>query len=332
MIKLLMLSITSRCNLNCKYCYVKRENKDMNFEVAKRAIDLVIKSNPYFFRILFTGGEPLLRVEFLEKVIKYAISKSKEVGFQIQTNGTLINDEIIKIMKKYEIQVGVSLDGIPKINDLQRGKSKEVIEGLEKLKEHKITIGVTCVLTSINIEYLTEFIEFLDNFENVYAVGFDILKKKYGNLSPPSLDQINLIISSYKKARRIKFREIESAKFLILKKIPRYKYCFGCSLKTIYVDPEGDLYPCASFDQDKRFFLGNIFEISSFEEVLIKSPLKERDARFMKKCSNCEYNILCGGGCPARSFYNEGDLFIPDKIECEFKKLIFSHLFSKSEE
>ena len=40
----------------------------------------------------------------------------------MQTNGTLINNEIARKIKKMNIAVGISLDGPPEVNDKLRGK------------------------------------------------------------------------------------------------------------------------------------------------------------------------------------------------------------------
>ena len=58
-IKYLVLWLADSCNLNCKYCYAHPNftNKFMNFEIAKKAIDLYADKN---FTLILAGGEPFL--------------------------------------------------------------------------------------------------------------------------------------------------------------------------------------------------------------------------------------------------------------------------------
>ena len=70
--KYLILKITNRCNLNCIYCYADNKNsKDMDFKTAKNSIDYILSDDADKLKIQFTGGEPLLNFDLIEKVIKY---------------------------------------------------------------------------------------------------------------------------------------------------------------------------------------------------------------------------------------------------------------------
>ena len=57
------LSISSRCNLNCKYCYatdrIERGFNKLSFEDYKRIIDEIIQYSPDV-EFTLTGGEPML--------------------------------------------------------------------------------------------------------------------------------------------------------------------------------------------------------------------------------------------------------------------------------
>ena len=56
------------------------------------------------------GGEPLLApIEHLEEVWKFGFERYGKNG--IQTNGTLITDQHIDLFKRYNVQIGISVDG-----------------------------------------------------------------------------------------------------------------------------------------------------------------------------------------------------------------------------
>ncbi len=77
----LNLNLTHQCNLKCSYCYAgygeylnKSGNKKMNLDVAIKAVDLFfnnVKKDKQKLFIDFFGGEPLLNIPVLKKVVTY---------------------------------------------------------------------------------------------------------------------------------------------------------------------------------------------------------------------------------------------------------------------
>lgn len=133
----LVLEVTSSCNLRCSYCIFgekynelrKHENKNMNFEMAKRAIDQYIELfmsariyNPSRIpTISFYGGEPLLNFDLIKKCTKYVKSIYKgEIFITLTSNATLLTDEILYFFKEYGITPIFSLDGAEEEHNLHR--------------------------------------------------------------------------------------------------------------------------------------------------------------------------------------------------------------------
>jgi uncharacterized protein len=105
--------------------------------------------------ISFHGGEPMLiGPRQFDRLVSMALEKLKNrVSLGMQTNGTLVNDEWIEVLKRHNLRVGVSLDGPPEIHDLSRfdhagrGSYIQTVQGLRKLQENRV---FSCVLTVIN--------------------------------------------------------------------------------------------------------------------------------------------------------------------------------------
>uniref|UniRef100_UPI003080A974 4Fe-4S cluster-binding domain-containing protein n=1 Tax=Parabacteroides sp. TaxID=1869337 RepID=UPI003080A974 len=91
-LKNIVFEVTEKCNLKCKYCglserlYEKhdvREFRDLPFEKAKLMINYLLElwNDNYVedmnlpFIVSFYGGEPLLNIPLIEKIIDY-IEKS----------------------------------------------------------------------------------------------------------------------------------------------------------------------------------------------------------------------------------------------------------------
>lgn len=126
----LLIEITDKCNLSCKYCgygdmygnYDKRENKNNTFQNIKTLIDFLYKSwssndNLSFNNIRyigFYGGEPLVNFSLIKETIDYleALSELSELKFEysMTTNGMLLHKYMEYIADK-KIHLLISLDG-----------------------------------------------------------------------------------------------------------------------------------------------------------------------------------------------------------------------------
>ncbi|MEM2365687.1 MAG: radical SAM protein [Nitrososphaerota archaeon] len=152
---LVMPSLT--CNLKCQYCFERnvwesevsglKHNPDAIFSLLE---NVVRKYNAN--HVCLHGGEPLtLPLNELE----YYMHRIRNMGLSIsiQTNGTLITKEHIKLFKKYGVHVGISVDGPPEIDTI-RGSDKKINHLLDKvineMVKEKVSVGVLCVLSKTN--------------------------------------------------------------------------------------------------------------------------------------------------------------------------------------
>lgn len=129
----LTLQVTQDCNFRCKYCIYSEEHNDrqrshskkhMSWETAKKAVDFlwehsIDSSN---INIGFYGGEPLLEMDLIRKVITYSerLFIGKMLSFSITTNGTLLTEEMVHYFEKHHVRLMISLDGPKEINDSNR--------------------------------------------------------------------------------------------------------------------------------------------------------------------------------------------------------------------
>ncbi|WP_032122180.1 radical SAM protein [Clostridium amazonitimonense] len=155
----LISSITSNCNLFCKGCYARANNscseksnkKQMSNvkweDIFKQGKELGISF------ILLAGGEPLMRKDVIEKA-----SQIKEIIFPIFTNGTMIDEEYIKLFDSNRNLVPViSIEGDENKTDTRRGKGiyELIINKMDSLKSKGILYGVSITVTSENVYTVT---------------------------------------------------------------------------------------------------------------------------------------------------------------------------------
>ena len=152
------LSLTHRCNLACKYCYGgEKFSRDMSPSTVKKAIDFAFETAGKNSEVEFNffGGEPLLRFDLIEKAISYIRNHEGKlenpVSFSITTNGTLINDYIISVVDRENINLCISLDGTENVHNLNRcykngrGSFDNVLSNLRKSIENLNYVQVNSV-------------------------------------------------------------------------------------------------------------------------------------------------------------------------------------------
>jgi len=127
-------ALTNVCNLNCPYCYDKINrtwSEDMSLDTVEQTIKLF---NGRVREWIWHGGEPLLMgADWLRQASNIVRQYDPDVRIEIQTNGTLINEDIIEFFKEFNIRPGLSFDGI--LNEYTRkdlGKLLFVWRLLEK--------------------------------------------------------------------------------------------------------------------------------------------------------------------------------------------------------
>ena len=154
------LWVSDSCNLNCKYCYAKPFSGHlMDSDRLLELIDELIACK--VFDITLAGGEPLLHPKIFE-VINKATSGGIRVG--LLTNGVSLDKTKIAYLERTTIKenliIQVSLDSLDEsINDYSRGKSKVVINNLERLRKSSLEVQLACVVHSKNRKTAHEIID-----------------------------------------------------------------------------------------------------------------------------------------------------------------------------
>jgi sulfatase maturation enzyme AslB (radical SAM superfamily)/radical SAM superfamily enzyme YgiQ (UPF0313 family) len=172
----IQLMITNRCQLRCKYCPVIKGFKDMDEKTLYRSIDLLFTSSRNDLRLDFTGGEPLLRFDLVEKGVAYARKKAKLTGknisFYLVTNLILMDDRIADFLEKEGFSLEISIDGREKFHNLYKtGLSKKTNsyritrEKFEKIVSRSINYQVVMVVAPSTVKHL------LSNFSHIIDLG-----------------------------------------------------------------------------------------------------------------------------------------------------------------
>ena len=152
----LILKTVERCNLNCSYCYFFN-GSDRTYLQRPKFIDRdTIDALVNFIRdgikvlgidslsVILHGGEPLMqpKEDFVYLLEKFqGVFSEINLSFAMQTNATLVTNKWIDLLKKYNVGVGVSIDGPPDYHNRYRvdhrgnGSYEYVLRGIELLRE-----------------------------------------------------------------------------------------------------------------------------------------------------------------------------------------------------
>lgn len=149
--------LTSRCNFNCKMCYVhdqknpaKLKEKELSVEQWVSIAEQAKKAGMLF--LLLTGGEAMLRDDFIELYEKLAT-----MGFRIvvNSNGSMVSEEVIQCFKRYPpARVNISLYGASDEtyqNLCENRAYEKVRKAIRALKEIGISVRTTMMLTKYNV-------------------------------------------------------------------------------------------------------------------------------------------------------------------------------------
>jgi MoaA/NifB/PqqE/SkfB family radical SAM enzyme len=242
---LLIVSVTSKCNLRCKGCYAFAHDKGKSRapELSDaRLRTLVAEANELgISAVLFAGGEPLIRRDLL------TITKDfPSVIFPIVTNGTLIDEGTLDHFRTQKNVIPVvSIEGDERDTDERRGVGmhERLRKAMEAMRAKGIFFGCSLTITRYNFATITD-----DRFMNtlIDAGAKLILLLEYVSVEEGTEDWIltdeQRSTLAYTTAR---FRTQFPAIFI---EIPgdeeQYGGCLAAGRGFVHVSPEGDLEPC----------------------------------------------------------------------------------------
>lgn len=331
--------LTERCNLACEYCYQSEltNKRDLDEKTGKDIIDFLFSHSGNYLSIAFFGGEPLLRFDLMQNLMEYAKDKRREglrLSFSANTNGTLINREILDYLRKNRVGIVLSLDGTPQAHDLRRrdrsGKGCFHIleEKIPMLLEDPRQVHIRMTVTPETVEYMFEGVRYIHSlgFQSLALAmdrihdGWDdekreIFKNEY-------VEILNWYKFKYREGNSFALVDLDYGALSLSRPYREKGMPCNAGIEGIAVDPCGVLFPCYRFVGIKGTDIGDIFR--GFDEE--KRDLYRNYYRNnIEKCRDCSLNFRCHR-CPWLSFVRTGDIYEPVEINC-FEAELMINLF-----
>lgn len=332
----LTINVTQVCNLQCKYCAaggdgsygeaIKRISVDDTIESLNRLMNGAPAGKS--FRITFLGGEPLLYPKGIELLANEALrlgeKKNLDVRFSIVTNGTLFSFDTIALLKRFKMDITVSLDGPAEINDLRRptrsGRSvtAEIEKGLAELLPHKPELGsvmISGVFGKGNLDLVRAY-EYYRSIpvSDWFDFTFDHTETS-AEISSEFTAQLKKVAAlayqtgGEKELRRIHTFDRWIATLDLQKRVENY--C-GAGKSFLIMDASQNLFICPWMIGDSKEQVGTKGEVWNSKLVSLEKPLVE-----LNGCQNCFARYLCGGGCMYAHMHATGDKHKVDEIYCD---------------
>ncbi len=319
----LIIKVTSRCNLDCSYCYedVSSNGPDMDISTFRNLVEEVFNqtiSNKV--TIIFHGGEPslvdpgwfILAVSYATYFAKF---HGKRVKFCIQTNLIRLTEPQIQLYKELKISVGASLDG-PFSNDKSfRLRNDTAFRNFIRLKRAGVN---TSILTTINKSNWNHFHKILPwiyesttskvvkiNIAYSVGAGATIADMSSEEIICAQKEIIDYMIRTKgtqlleKNLVREIIKFFESDRNLHSQGLCNKKVC-GAGENVVGISPNGDLLPCGRFEwHDPNYRLGSINDENfPFWNDQIRTFQSSSPDNWIS-CSNCQAEKICSFGCQA---------------------------------
>lgn len=342
----LCLVLSQDCNMRCIYCYenggsFNKTRKIMGCSTIKKIVDWWISKIPQeisLVRVEFYGGEPLLNISGFMYAIEYINEKMKQLNKKVRyfviTNGTLINGEILEVLKINKVTVTLSIDGDRESQNVNRrllGNQDSydiVVQNLHRLLDLNVRVLARITMTQGNVKRL------FNSVVSLWEAGID------------EVDCIAVLTNSEKlRIREDDLIELRKTCEMIQKKMVDnlmtkkekffgnylriigslydnwdkfYPMCGYYSYKKIYCTPDEELYNCEKLIGFNSECLGTVDEIECIQ-------LKERitSHTYSKKCAECVMRRVCGGYCYADAKQYGNYL----GVLCEIQKIQFENAF-----
>ncbi len=360
----LVIHLTNDCNMRCKYCYANggayASTRDM---MSKAMLDMVVDT---FFtqfdaikNIQFFGGEPLMNLSLLkygcELIQAKAKDREQEIGFGLVTNGTLIDQAFINLVKKYNLHVTVSYDGNPKVNDIMRvmadgsGSTNTILENAKWLKQE--TGQPETIEVTYNKYHVDNGVGVLDIVRHIHQeipdTGVHLVPAGGSDSCYYAIHDLQMFPDSVKELVAIKKRmdttgEIlplyslaERIFFALEQKDAHVPYICDAGIGTISVSTKGDVYPCFMFTDNEELCYGNIANPDLFQSARAQE-VSDKLLAFSSKnsnpeCKECFIRKLCNGCLGLNSFHSGSPFVLSDQACTMFRDMTDQALLGYAE-
>jgi len=293
--------VTHRCNFRCEWCNFWRnplKNNEISLTKFKQIISDLSKMGTCY--INFTGGEPLLMQDIMERI---SYCKKKIPFVHMVSNGFLMTKEKAVQLSKTGIDaISISVNGIKETYDKTtgvKGSYDRAIEAVKLLKKYapNVRVSINSIITPTNTNELYQLVKLADEL--------DVEQKFQAICAHPEFKGQETKSEINKEINQNIIEVKKFIKFILTKKTilnnPKYlkavpDYFLGKNKEGIFMqDCELQYFFCEFFENGKVspcLYGSNWQNYSVIDNNNIKSVLKSKsykcEQKRLKKCRECK--------------------------------------------
>lgn len=300
--------LTDQCNMTCSYCFVETNTgmPSITLDEIKEGLKLLIDlhSGKHELSYQWFGGEPLTKKNLIIEADFYAKNIAEKHGLTIRptivTNGTILNEDIIQHFADFNYGVGISLDGPPEKNKINRrflsGKTTEstIERNISRLLSKNVHVGVNVTPTASN------YLDIIDTVEYILELGVKFI---YINSPIPIrsywVEDGQGWANSLLKARlyalsrgAMVFSHLDRVYQSLDTRTPRvYEHVQGCGGLNVALLPGGRI-SVLDLNWKENKYIFPIEEIRNNPNLLSKA---KKSLHPIPECNTCIAHNICGG-------------------------------------
>jgi uncharacterized protein len=329
--------VGSTCNLECGYCYYLKAGEQgehpHDFRISdallERYVRQYIEASPGPTVVfVWHGGEPTLAgIDFYKKAValqKRYLPQGWNCWNNIQTNGTLIDNEWCSFLAEARFDVGVSIDGTQVVHDAQRkdkrgwGTYESAVAAVRRLQSHGIQPDLLCTVTADAAKDPVGTYRALRDLNTGWIQFIPIVRRSLeGKATPDSVSGpaygrfLKAVFDDWRLHDLGKLNVQQFAEMLLVWSGGNASACWMAPTcgRVLILERDGGVYSCDHF-VDPAHRIGDI-ESSHLGE-LVDLPVQRRfggdKADLLPgQCRSCRYLAVCHGNCPKDRFVSAAD-------------------------
>jgi radical SAM protein with 4Fe4S-binding SPASM domain len=333
------IELTYGCNLNCVHCYCKglenrksgSENRELIAIEWKKILDEIHREGCLW--LCFTGGEPLIRDDFLEI---YSYAKKKGFIITVFTNAIAFSDKMLNhLAKSPPYSIEISLNGITRHTyetiTQTKGSFLKAMENIKKIKEKGLPLIIKSNCLKQNKREIARIKAFVDEFlgkaKGKYYFKYDplIFPRLDADTRPCnyrlSFEEI-LEFEEQDADIRQEYREVLHRGFPELGRDDIFLYQCDTWMTQFCINPYGRLKFC-QLTEDFSSDLRKVTFADGFYNTFPKLLLER--FRTDSKCRSCSLRPICYS-CPAKAYLETGNRENPVFYYCESAMKLAEHM------
>jgi radical SAM protein with 4Fe4S-binding SPASM domain len=312
------IEITARCNLRCVHCLrVHADDDGLSFAEVCDVLDQLRALG--CFQIVFTGGEPFARRDFMDIVEQ---AWRGRFGVTIMTNATMLTAGVVEQCKRNhvsEVQVSVySMD--ERVHDAitqQDGSYRRTTRGIELALAAGLNVRIATPITSLNADDVPAVRSLWRQRGATFVGGSLLFPRQDGDPAPLSMvasgEQLERVLAGDDNAASTRQPPADAT-------APASSLC-PAGIERLGIGLDGAIYPCDAL----RVVAGNVRSqalAGVWEHSAVLESLRSRRREHGAACTGCGVRSKCTW-CPGLSRQLMGDMGVPNPQDCRRTRLTY---------